>query len=113
MTSWPRRWRAWSGGQSKNCRWQSNSMVGQGFPYFPRVGLPLREGAYAVGLEPSTHDVGGDAVARADGSMIWLGAGESRAYHPRFRLSPAAWTLARLSVRSRHSSGQPTSDVPA
>jgi Domain of unknown function (DUF4432) len=34
--------------------------------------LNLREGAYAVGLEPSTHHVAGDAAARADGSMIWL-----------------------------------------
>ena len=44
------------------------------FPYFFEW-LHLREGAYAVGLEPSTHDVGGDAAARADGSMIWLGRG--------------------------------------
>jgi len=52
-------------------------------PYFFEW-LHLREGAYAVGLEPSTHDVGGEAAARADGSMIWLGAGESRSYRTVF-----------------------------
>ncbi len=50
------------------------------FPYFFEW-LHLRQGAYAVGLEPSTHDVGGEAAARANGSMIWLDAGESRSYH--------------------------------
>ncbi|MBV9543669.1 MAG: aldose 1-epimerase family protein, partial [Chloroflexi bacterium] len=41
------------------------------FPYFFEW-LHLHEGAYAVGLEPSTHDVGGDTAARQSGSMIWL-----------------------------------------
>ena len=49
--------------------------------------LNLREGAYAVGLEPSTHHVAGDAAARADGSMIWLGAGDSRRYETVFRFT--------------------------
>jgi hypothetical protein len=40
----------------------------------------LREGSYAVGLEPSTHHMAGDAAARADGSMIWLGHGDERHY---------------------------------
>jgi hypothetical protein len=47
--------------------------------------LNLRDGNYAVGLEPSTHHVAGDAAARAGGSMIWLGPGEERAYHTVFR----------------------------
>ena len=45
----------------------------------------LREGAYAVGLEPSTHHVAGDAAARADGSMIWLAHGDERRYETVFR----------------------------
>jgi hypothetical protein len=49
--------------------------------------LNLREGAYAVGLEPSTHHVAGDAAARADGSMIWLGHGDERGYDTTFRFS--------------------------
>jgi hypothetical protein len=53
------------------------------FPYFFEW-LNLRSGNYAVGLEPSTHHVSGDAAAREDGSMIWL---ESRVYHTTFRVS--------------------------
>lgn len=47
--------------------------------------LNLRQGNYAVGLEPSTHHVEGDAAARADGSMIWLEHDEIRRYHTVFR----------------------------
>jgi hypothetical protein len=82
------------------------------FPYFFEW-LHLREGAYAVGLEPSTHDVGGDAAARADGSMLWLGAGESRAYHTTFTVLDGAALIAEgvqaIETRQR----QPTSDVPS
>ncbi len=49
--------------------------------------LNLREGAYAVGLEPSTHHVAGDAAARAGGSMIWLAHGEERHYETVFRFA--------------------------
>ncbi|MEU7740640.1 aldose 1-epimerase family protein [Nonomuraea sp. NPDC049158] len=48
--------------------------------------LNLRSGNYAIGLEPSTHHVGGDAAAREDGSMIWLEAQESRTYQTTFRV---------------------------
>ena len=47
--------------------------------------LNLREGNYAVGLEPSTHHVAGDTAARAGGSMIWLGHGAERRYQTVFR----------------------------
>ncbi|MEU8567796.1 aldose 1-epimerase family protein [Streptomyces pathocidini] len=47
--------------------------------------LNAREGAYAIGLEPSTHHVAGDTAAREDGSMIWLEHGEARNYHSVFR----------------------------
>ena len=56
----------------------------QAFPAFFQW-LNLRQGNYAVGLEPSTHHVQGDGAARADGSMIWLGHDESRRYHTVFR----------------------------
>lgn len=49
------------------------------FPHFFQW-MNLRSGAYAVGLEPSTHAVEGSQAARDDGSMIWLGPGESRSY---------------------------------
>ena len=51
--------------------------------------LNLREGSYAVGLEPSTHHVAGDAAAREDGSMIWLAHGEERRYETVFRFTRA------------------------
>jgi galactose mutarotase-like enzyme len=49
--------------------------------------LNLREGSYAVGLEPSTHHVAGDAAAREDGSMIWLAHGEERHYETVLRFT--------------------------
>jgi hypothetical protein len=52
--------------------------------------LNLREGSYAVGLEPSTHHVAGDAAAREDGSMIWLSHGEERHYETVFRFTRLA-----------------------
>lgn len=80
-------------------------------PYFFEW-LHLREGAYAVGLEPSTHDVGGETAARADGSMIWLGAGESRSYHTVFSvldgLDPIGEAIRSIQAHQL----QPTADVP-
>jgi hypothetical protein len=51
--------------------------------------LHLREGAYVVGLEPSTHHAAGDAAARADGTMIWLGHDEARHYRTVLRFGRA------------------------
>ncbi|RKN43927.1 aldose 1-epimerase family protein [Streptomyces hoynatensis] len=48
--------------------------------------LHLREGAYAVGFEPSTHHVAGELAAREDGSMTFLEPGEERSYHTAFRV---------------------------
>jgi hypothetical protein len=81
------------------------------FPYFFEW-LHLREGAYAVGLEPSTHDVGGESAARADGSMIWLGAGESRAYHTTFTVLDGATQIAEAVDAIQARQLQPASDVP-
>jgi hypothetical protein len=75
-----------------------NDRLGRGFELdydpaaFPAFfeWLNLREGAYAVGLEPSTHHVAGDAAARADGSMIWLEHGDQRRYDTRFRFTRQA-----------------------
>ncbi len=56
------------------------------FPWFFEW-LSLRAGSYAIGLEPSTHAVGGDNAARADGTMIWLEHGEERSYETVFRFA--------------------------
>ncbi len=58
--------------------------------------LNLRAGSYAVGLEPSTHHVAGDAAARQAGSMIWLGPGDARTYQTSFRVHEGPERLAAL-----------------
>lgn len=68
------------GQQGVEVSWGSSTM-----PYFFEW-QNLREGQYAIGLEPSTHHVAGESQARADGSMIWLEHGESREYHTSIRV---------------------------
>jgi len=60
----------------------------------------LREGQYAVGLEPSTHHVNGEAAARNDGSMTWLEHGESREYRTAIRVleGPERTAAARAAI---------------
>jgi hypothetical protein len=82
------------------------------FPYFFEW-LHLREGAYAVGLEPSTHNVGGEQAARTDGSMIWLKPGESRVYHTTFSILDGASEIANAVEAIQARQQQPTADVPA
>ncbi|MEB3959943.1 DUF4432 family protein [Streptomyces kunmingensis] len=48
--------------------------------------LHLREGACAVGFEPSTHHVQGETAAREDGSMTFPASGEERTYTTVFRV---------------------------
>ncbi|MBK1783853.1 aldose 1-epimerase family protein [Prauserella cavernicola] len=48
--------------------------------------MHLREGAYAVGFEPSTHHVQGETAARENGSMTFLEPGEERLYSTTFRV---------------------------
>jgi hypothetical protein len=81
------------------------------FPFFFEW-LHLREGAYAVGLEPSTHDVAGDNAARENGTMIWLAPGESRTYHTTFTILDGAESI-QTSVQAIQSvQQQPEADVP-
>lgn len=61
--------------------------------------MHLRSGQYAMGLEPSSHHVAGDAAARKDGSMTWLEHGESRSYDITIR--PFAGQQAADEVRTR------------
>ncbi len=74
--------------------------------------LNLQEGAYAVGIEPSTHHVAGNAAARADGSMIWLEHGGQRRYETRFRVVHDAAGVAGLVDGIRAVAAQPDVDVP-
>ncbi|QKW10369.1 aldose 1-epimerase family protein [Streptomyces sp. NA04227] len=67
----------------------------------------LRSGQYAVGLEPSTHHVAGDAAARDDGSMIWLEHGESRTYTTSLRVLDGVDATAAARARIRAVADQP------
>lgn len=77
-----------------------------GMPHFFEW-LNLREGQYGVGLEPSTHHVSGDSAARADGSMIWLGHGESREYRTSIRLLEGTEETAAVRSAIRSIGDQP------
>ncbi|MGD8193836.1 aldose 1-epimerase family protein [Herbiconiux sp. P18] len=67
----------------------------------------LRSGQYAVGLEPSTHHVGGDAAAREDGSMIWLEHGDRREYSTTVRVLEGAAETRAAHDAIRAVAGQP------
>lgn len=69
--------------------------------------LNLREGQYAVGLEPSTHHVAGELAARDDGSMIWLDHGESRTYRTRIKVLTDRNQVVDMTARIRGVHGQP------
>jgi hypothetical protein len=84
----------------------------QEFPYFFEW-LHLRQGAYAVGLEPSTHDVGGETAARANGTMTWLQAGQSRSYHTLFSVLDGPEDIAAAVEAIQACQVQPAADVPS
>jgi hypothetical protein len=67
----------------------------------------LRSGQYAVGLEPSTHAVEGEAAARADGTMRWLNHGESHNYDTRIRFLQGPAQTRACSDAIRNVGGQP------
>jgi len=67
----------------------------------------LREGQYAIGLEPSTHHVTGENQARADGSMIWLEHGESREYRSTIRVLDGISETLAARERIRAIASQP------
>ncbi|MCS5735973.1 aldose 1-epimerase family protein [Herbiconiux daphne] len=77
------------------------SWTAAGMPHFFEW-QNLRNGQYAVGLEPSTHHVDGDGSARDDGSMIWLEHGDSRTYDTTIRVLEGAAEVdaARAGIRS-------------
>jgi hypothetical protein len=74
--------------------------------------LHLREGAYVIGVEPSTHHVYGDQAARDDGSMIWLEHGESRTYHTVTTVLDGREAIQQAVSGIRKLVSQPEGDVP-
>ena len=73
----------------------------------------LQAGQYALGLEPSTHHVLGNAAARERGEMICLEHGEERRYESRFTILPGAEAIAAAEARIAGIARQPEEDYPA
>jgi len=67
----------------------------------------LRAGQYAVGLEPSSNHVNGEAAAREDGSLAWLGHGESREYQMTVEILDGADAVKSSLSRIRNVGDQP------
>ena len=74
--------------------------------------LHLREGAYVIGVEPSTHHVQGDQAARDDGSMIWLEHGETRSYRTVITVLDGKEAVQQAVDKIRKVAVQPDCDVP-
>lgn len=82
------------------------SWAAAGMPHFFEW-QNLRSGQYAVGLEPSTHHVGGDGAARDDGSMTWLEHGDAREYATTIRVLEGAAETAAVRTAIREIGDQP------
>ena len=72
----------------------------------------FQAGAYAFGIEPSTHHALGDLAARARGEMIWLHGQESRPYDTTFRILDGAAEIAASEARIGAIATQPPEDFP-
>jgi Domain of unknown function (DUF4432) len=72
----------------------------------------FQAGSYALGIEPSTHHVLGNKVARDRGEMIWLGAGEERSYDARFTVLYGAEAMDIAENRIRAIVTQPDDPYP-
>lgn len=72
----------------------------------------FQAGAYAFGIEPSTHHVLGDLAARERGEMIWLGGQENRHYDSTFRILDGAGQIASSEARIKAIARQPDDDYP-
>lgn len=68
---------------------------------------------YVMGVEPATHHVLGNQVARDRGEMIWLGAGEERRYDSRFEVLDGTQAIADAEARIAAICTQPDTDYPA
>ena len=72
----------------------------------------LQSGQYALGIEPSTNHVLGNAAARERGEMIWLEHGEERRYDSAFRVLDGAAAIADSEKRITALARQPAEDYP-
>lgn len=73
----------------------------------------LQKGQYALGLEPSTHHVTGNAGARERGERILLQHGDERRYDTVLSILPDAAAIAAAEARISAIIRQPQEDYPA
>jgi hypothetical protein len=67
---------------------------------------------YALGIEPSTNHVLGQAAARDRGEMIWLEHGGERNYQSRFRVLTSTAEIGDAEARISALAVQPDEDFP-
>ena len=72
----------------------------------------FQAGAYAFGIEPSTHHVLGDLAARDRGEMIWLQGQDSRSYDTTFRILDRAAEIGEAEARIVAIARQPQDHFP-
>lgn len=72
----------------------------------------FQAGQYAMGLEPSSHHVLGNAAARERGEMIWLEHGEGRDYTATFRVLDGKAAITDAEARIAAAARQPEDDYP-
>lgn len=72
----------------------------------------LQAGQYALGIEPSTNHVTGQAGARERNELIWLEHGEERLYQTRFRVLEDSDQIAETEQRIAAISKQPKEEFP-
>ena len=72
----------------------------------------FQSGHYALGLEPSTHHIVGEAFARRRGEMIWLAHDEARRYEARLRVLDGVAAIVQAEARIAAAAQQPDEDFP-
>lgn len=98
-----------------------NDRIGIGFQVTTKKGqFPcqyewqnLQSGQYAVGIEPSTNHVLGQASARERDELIWLEHGDARSYETEFEVLDGKEVIAAAEARIQAISVQPDTDYPA
>jgi hypothetical protein len=73
----------------------------------------LQDGAYAMGIEPSTNHVFGKPFARERDELCWLEHGDYRSYTTTFRVLNDVSAIDEAESRIRSICEQPSADYPA
>lgn len=72
----------------------------------------FKEGAYTIGIEPTTHHVLGKRAEVEGGEVLWLEHGEERNYHTRLTVLDSRESMRLVEERIRQIARQPEEDFP-